>query len=110
MGRHKKLKDSDILELHGEGLMNIEIAEILGVTPSAISNRMKDMGLEHNETRRRGAKRYQVYDSKTSQFVMEGTLRELAEMFGINRVTAHTHLHNYRVGRGCRWEFHEVEE
>lgn len=109
MGRHKTIKESDIRELHGEGLTNIVIAEILGIAPATVSKRMREMGLERNPTIRRDSKRYAVYDSKTSEFVMEGTLRELAEMFGIKTVTAHSHLRYYRMGKKCRWEFQEVD-
>lgn len=109
MGRHKTIKDSDIRELHGEGLTNIVIAEILGIAPATVSKRMDAMGLERNPTIRRDSKRYAVYDSKTSEFVMEGTLRELAEMSGIKTVTAHSHLRHYHQGKKCRWEFQEVD-
>lgn len=109
MGRHKTIKESDIRELHGEGLTNIVIGEILGVAPQTITKHLEKMGLERNKTVRRDAKVYSIYDHKTSQFVMEGTLREFAERRGIAVNTAHCHLRNFRMGKRCRWEFHEVE-
>lgn len=110
MGRRKVLKDSDILELHAEGLTNVVIAEILGVAPSTISKQMREMGLERNQTLRRDAKTYSVYDQYSSQLLMEGTLRQFAEQQGIALSTAHSHLRNFRTGKKCRWKFCEVKE
>lgn len=110
MGRRKVLKDSDILELHSEGCMNIEIAEIMGVNHSAVTRRMKRLGLERNPTFQRTSKRYTVFDRKTDTYVAEGTVKEIAKMMNLSEGTVRCYLHRYRHGIECRYEFDEVKE
>lgn len=111
MGRHRnpKLKDSDVLELWNEGCMNIEIAEILGVNSAAITKRLKVLGLTRNPTAQRTAARYAVYDRKTTQFRVEGTVKEIAAALNLKESTVWNYLHRFRHGVVCPWEFYKVE-
>lgn len=106
----RKVTDSEILELHAEGCMNIEIAEIMGMTHAAISKRMKRLGIKKNPAVHRTAKCYTVYDKKTDALVAEGTAREISELLNIKETTVRSYLSRYRHGNECRYEFDEVKE
>lgn len=106
----RKVTDSEILELHAEGCMNVEIAEIMGVNHSAITRRMKRLGLEKNPTIQRTSMRYTVYDLKTDTYVAEGTVKEIAKQMELTENTVRNYLHRHRHGIGCRYELDEVKE
>lgn len=90
--------------------MNIEIAEILGVNHAAITKRLKVLGLTRNPTAQRTAKRYVVYDHKTSQFKIEGTVKEIAVALNRRESTVWNYLHRFRNGLSTPWELYLVEE
>lgn len=109
MGR-RIMKDSDLLELHAEGCMNIEIAEIMGIDHASVTRRMKRLGIERNTTVHRTAKCYTVYDKKADTYVAEGTVKEISKLMNIKENTVRNYLHRHRHGIGCRYEFDEVKE
>lgn len=81
------LKDSDIIELHGEGAGDTEIAEILGTSHSAIAYRRKKLGLPKNPRRTRFCKMYVAYDRDTGEFLAQGTMWELSCKLGLSEST-----------------------
>lgn len=77
-GRPPKISDDDIRELHADGCTNIEMAEIFGVKPVTITNRLRDLGLTKNPKRCRFRKQYAAYDRDTEQLLTIGTMSEIA--------------------------------
>ena len=108
MPQNKKLNDSDLLELHKEGLMNVEIAEIMGVSTTTASRRTKELGLQKNKQHKRTAKVFSVYD-KNGEYIMEGTVREIKARFRVSRNTIYFWAYCTNNGRSSRYEVHEVE-
>ncbi len=109
MGRPREIKDSDIIELHGEGCMDIEMGEILGYSPQAIMRRRQSLGLPKNETHRRDAKRYAVYLRKTTEFITEGTIREIALYMNRSEHTLRSYICRQNKGEEPYYELVEVE-
>lgn len=105
---NKKLSDHDFLELYHEGLMDIEIAEIMGVSISTVNKRRRQMGLLKNRQHIRNAKRWTVYDGETGEYVIEGTVREIAEKLHIAESTVYYYSRMSKYGMPCRYKMCEV--
>ena len=96
----------EIKRLNGEGLVDREVAEILGVHQSAVSRWRNKEGLAPN----RGKARYTVYDRETSDFIVEGSARKCSAFLGI-KITSFWHAACcFRKGRGGKYEIYAVEE
>lgn len=109
-GRPEKLSDHDFLELYADGLMDIEIAEIMGVGTSTVWDRRKKLGLPKNPCNRRTAKVFSVYDGKTGEYIMEGTVREITQRLNILDTTVRSYV--VRTGREMsgKYKIYEVEK
>lgn len=103
-----KLKDSDIIELHAEGLMDIEIAEIMGVSITTANVRRRRLGLPKNKQHSRTAKRWKVYDSETDEYLTEGTAREIAEQLHIAESSVYYYARMSKHEVPCRYKAYEV--
>lgn len=110
MGQEQKLSDSDFLELYKEGLMDIEIAEIMGVSNSCVNARRRKMGLPKNKQHSRSAKVWKAYDPTTGQYITEGTAFALAQALGVVESTIYYYADCGRKGVRCRYELREVTE
>lgn len=112
MGRNKNLeiKDSDIRELHAEGCMDIEIAEILGLPHPTVRQRRVRLGLPKNETYHRGSKRFSVYKRDTEEFLIEGTIREIALFLGKSQSTLRSYLSRRKAGLRPYYEIYEADD
>lgn len=110
MGMHKKLSDHDFLELYNEGLMDIEIAEIMGVAIQTVWNRRTQLGLPKNPQHHRTAKVYTVYDGRTGEYIMEGTAREITIRLNIIESTVRCYVALSKQGKDCRYKIYEVKE
>ena len=110
MGRPKlkELSDHDFLELYHEGLMDVEIAEIMGVKAPTVRARRVRMGLPKNTTYHRFTQRFSVHDGNTLEFLFEGTVREIAEYMGIKPVSVRSNIWRCRHGVVCRYLIYEV--
>lgn len=110
MGRRREVKDSDLIELHGEGCMDIEMAEILGYSTQTIARRRNALGLPRNKTHRRDAKRYAVYLRNTSEFITEGTIWEVSQFLNRSVHTLRSYICRQNRGEKPYYELVEVEE
>ena len=110
MGMHKKLSDHDFLELYNEGLMDIEIAEIMGFAIQTVWNRRKQLGLPKNPQHHRTAKVYTVYDGRTGEYIMEGTTREITKHLNILETTVRCYVALSKKEKHCRYKINEVKE
>lgn len=72
------LNDSDLIELHGEGAGDTEIAEILGSSPQSVRRHREKLGLPKNPRRNRFAKMFVAYDRDTGEFLAQGSMWELS--------------------------------
>lgn len=108
--RMKKLSDHDLRELHQEGLMDIEIAEIIGVAISTVNKRRRSMGLPKNRQHSRTAKRFTVYDGENGECIMEGTVREIAEKLHIAESTVYFYARCTKYEMPCRYAVHRIDE
>lgn len=109
MGRRQEIKDSDIIELHGEGCTDLEMAEILGCTNGAIARRREKLSLPRNKTYHRDATRYLVYLRDTSEYLTEGTIREIALFLNRSECTLRSYLCRQKKGERPYYELVEVE-
>ena len=109
MGRKREIKDSDIIELHEEGCTDLEIAEILGRTNSAIARRRDILGLPKNKTYHRDATRYAVYLRDTTEFLTEGTIREIALVLNRSEHTLRSYLCRQKKGEAPYYELVKTE-
>lgn len=106
------LKDSDIIELHGEGAGDLEISEILGCSHSAVRYRRIKLGLPRNPLRVRFKKMYVVYDRKTGEFIAQGIISELSAFLGIHEDTLRKYctMTKKKTGRQPKVFVYEVEQ
>lgn len=104
-----KMTDEEFLELYNKGLMDIEIAEILGVTPTAPFKRRKKLGLPSNPKHKRTAFRFKVYDHETKEFVMEGTVAEIDQKLYISRSTVRWYVKQTAAKMKCQYDVYEVK-
>lgn len=107
MGVHKKLSDHDFLELYNEGLMDIEIAEIMGFAIQTVWKRRTQMGLPKNPQHHRTAKVFTVYDGKTDEYIMEGTIREIGQRLGIYETTVRSYAARTKQGVPIKYKVYE---
>ncbi len=110
MGMPRKIKDSDIIELYGEGLNDTIIGEILGCSSQLINRRRNALGLPKNKARRRDSKIYAVYLRDTTEFLFEGTIKEISSYLGRSESTLRSYLCRQKKGQKPYYEFVEVEQ
>lgn len=110
VGRPKKMSDHDFLELYRDGLMDVEIAEIMGVASSTVNNRRRKLGLPKNKQYCRTAKRLRVYDGESEEYIAEGTVREIAEKLHTAESTVYHYIFCGKYGAPCRYKVIEVEK
>ena len=101
--KRRKLSDHDLLELYHEGLMDIEIAEIMDVSITTVNRRRRELGLKKNKQHCRNAKRWTVYDGETGDHIMVGTVWEIAEKLHIAESTVYYYAKCSKYGMPCRY-------
>lgn len=109
-GRPRKLTDHDLLELHGEGLMGVEIADIMGCDPRTVYNRMKKLGLSNNPQHSRNAWVYRVCNPDTGEVLQVGTAREIEAKRYISTSTVYWYAKQTAAGKKCRYCVYRVVE
>lgn len=107
-GRPRKLTDHDFLELYHEGLSDVVIAEIMDVDPQTVWSRRHQLGLPVNPCCRRTAMKLVVYDAKTGDYIMEGTVPEIAARLGLSKNTVYNYRRCTKNGAPCRYEVHDL--
>lgn len=105
-----KLTDSELRELHAEGLMDIEIAEIMDVSISTVNRRRKKLGLPKNKQRLRTATQWRVYDGETDEYITEGSAREIAEKLHIAESSVYYYAKCSKYGVPCRYKMFVEDE
>lgn len=105
---------AQIREMHAQGLHDTEIAQALGVPqPRVWDVRSRVLGLRPNPKTRRAEelKRYEVYDKHTTEYVCEGTAREIAARLGFALKTVYSMVSTTRAGNpNGRYEVYAIEE
>lgn len=87
------LRDSDLIELHGEGAGDSEIGEILGVSPSRVKRHRERLGLPKNPRRNRFAKMFAAYNRDTGEFLAQGSMWELSCALPYKETTLRRYAH-----------------
>lgn len=95
----------EIKRLHGDGMVDREIADELGISLATVYRWRTKEGLTAN----RGKERYTVYDRKTSSFLVEGTAQKCSEFLGIKPTSFRHAVCCFRSGRGGKYEIYKAE-
>ena len=99
---------SEIARLNAEGLNDEEIADVLGMKRCTVHYwRSIKLGLP-NTGHYRTAKRFTVYDGKTTQFLVEGTIKEICAALGMAYITFQHAKTAFERGRYYKYEIYEV--
>lgn len=103
---------TQIEQLAREGWCDTEISRRTGRAIAVVRYWRTKVGIPRGRkgNRNLSAKRYAVYDGKTTQFVIEGDVRECAEYMGIKVTTFRNYKWKFEQGRYKKYEIYEVEE
>lgn len=103
-----------IREMNQAGMNDAAIADELGVPYWHVNHNRQEMGLpivwKHRYSREKKAK-YAAYNRYTSEFICEGTAKEVAEFLGLKQSTIYPVA--CRTKKGCpdgRYEIIRVEQ
>lgn len=98
-----------IKELNAKGLCDADIARELGIPYQHVRYWRMKVSADNGSVRLRPwAKRYMVYDGKTTQFFTEGTAAECAARMGIKRTSFHRIKVEFDRGNYHKYEIYEV--
>ena len=100
----KKL--GELKQLHGEGMVDREIAQEMGISMATALYWRTKLGLAPNRT----SVRYAVYDRRTTAFLVEGTARECTEYPGIKESSFRSAMSRFRNGMELKYEIYRVED
>lgn len=95
-----------------DGWCDAEIARRTGCTHHTVRYHRTNAGIPPGENGRSGdkPKRYTAYDKRTSEYLYEGTIRELATALGLTLSSAKSIVNRTRRGMLNKYEFYEVTE
>lgn len=116
LGR-SKYTDDELLSLWNEGLTSEEIREKIGICRSALSERLKSLGVSDEAIKERG---YLSVSQKISreihQYTIDGkyvasypTVTMASKAVGCSNVSGATRNQNYTAG-GYRWSYEKVDQ
>lgn len=87
-------------KLSEQGLCDWQIAEQIGCSESSVTYWRYKLGLPSSY----GRLIYTVYDSKTTQFIVEGSMEKCAEYLGVARDTIMNYRWRTEHGKPCKYE------
>ena len=94
-----------------EGICDAEIGRRLGLNAKTVWTWRTRAGLKPGKKERRyPARRYTVYDRATSQYLFEGTGKEIADFLGLSRKTIYSYIYLTLKGKGKKYTFCEVTD
>lgn len=96
---------TEIKRLHGEEMVDREIANEIGVSLHTVYYWRSKMGLAPN----RGKERYTVYDRKTSNFLVEGSAEQCSAYLGIKLASFRHAVCCFRQGQGGKYEIYKAD-
>lgn len=100
-----------IESLAKEGWCDAEIGRRLGIDTSTARRWRIKLGLLVGKNGRTyPARRYTVYERKTSRYLFEGTGKEIADFLGLSKKTIYSYIHLTMIGKTKKYEFCEVEQ
>ncbi len=100
---------AQIEQLAKEGWCDAEIGRRLGIDTSTARRWRIKFGLPVGKKGRTyPARRYTVYERKTSRYLFEGTGKEIADFLGLSRKTIYAYIHLTLKGKVKKYEFYEV--
>lgn len=97
---------AELERLHGEGLIDREIAEEIGVGIHIVQYWRTKEGLKPN----RLSTRYTVYDRRTSAFIVEGTSEVCSAFLGIKRKSFISNACRFWKGQDGKYEIYKVDQ
>lgn len=94
-----------------EGWCDAEIGRRLGLEQKTVWRWRSRAGLPPGKKGRAyPARRYTVYDRKTSRYLLEGTGKEIADFLGLSRKTIYAYIYQTLKGKAKKYEFCEVKD
>lgn len=100
-----------IEELAREGWCDAEIGRRLDIDTKTAQRWRVRYGIPCGKKGRTyPAKRYTVYDRATSQYLFEGTGKEIADFLGLSRKTIYSYIYLTLKGKGKKYTFCEVTD
>lgn len=100
-----------IEQLARDGWCDAEIGRMVGVDTSTARRWRIKAGVEPGKNGRRyPARKYAVYDAKSTEFLVEGTAKEIAEFLGLKRSGMYSTIYRSLRGQLNKYEFCEVTE
>ena len=101
---------AQIEELARDGWCDAEIGRRLGIDTTTARRWRVRLGIANGKKGRKyPAKRYTVYDGKSSCYLFEGTGKEIADFLGLSRKTIYSYIHLALLGKVKKYVFCEVE-
>lgn len=99
-----------IQQMARDGWCDAEIARRLGIHVSVARSWRVKAGLPYGRKGMRNkTKCYAVYDGKTSDFLFEGTIEEVAQFLGKTMGGIYSCISRNKSGKLRKYEFYEVE-
>lgn len=102
---------AEIKRLSCDGWCDAEIARRMGINQGVVRIWRTKAGLPYGRKGMHHKKKvYAVYDGKTSEFLTEGTIEEVARFLGKTMQGIYCCICRCKSGKSKKYEFYEVEE